>query len=427
MRIGIVGAGVTGLTAGYRLSQKGHRVVVFEKENYVGGLAAGFRLENWGWSLENFFHHLFVSDDATKNLLAELGLSEKLFYRRPKTSIFFKGRISQFDSPLSVLRFPHLSLSQKLRTGLVTAYLKLKTPPRWCYARGTPRRWKLEEIPATTWLKKYYGQKPYKVLWQPLLRAKFGEYASGVSMVWFWARIKKRSAQLGYIEGGFQVLVDKLVEKIKENGGEIHLGQEINSFNHLNNQMRPDRAIFTTPLNSKEFKWVGALNLILILKEPFLTDGTYWLNINDESFPFVAVVEHTNFIDKKHYGGNHILYIGGYYPQEHRYFKMSKEEVFEEFLPFLRRINPSFQQFVDSKNRRSADNLTIQQSSVNLFAQPVIPTNYSKIIPSFKTDNPKVFRANMQMVYPWDRGVNYAIELGERVADESIRLFSGLQ
>lgn len=406
MHIAVVGAGVAGLTAAHRLSQTGHKVVVFEKENYVGGLAAGFKKEGWDWSLENYFHHFFPSDQILKNLAAELGLSSKLFSRRPKSSTFYNGQISQLDSPSSVLAFPHLSRVQRLRTGLVTTYLK------------TTNNWKdFEKTTAREWLIKFYGKKAFEVLWQPLLRAKFGEYASGVSMAWFWARIKKRSAKLGYIEGGFQVLVDRLVEKIRENGGEIVLNREVTDYhNPVYGNKKFDRVILTAPIKSKKLTMIGALNLILVLKEKFLVDETYWLNINDPGFPFVAVVEHTNFIDKKHYDGSHILYIGGYYPQTHRYFKMGKEEIFKEFLPHLQKINPS----------RALSPIP-QTLSTNLSAQPIIPTNYSQAIPPMRTKNPRVLRANMQMVYPWDRGVNYAIELGEKVADESIHLFSGLQ
>ena len=419
MKIGIVGAGITGLTAAYKLSREGHKVVVFEKENYVGGLAAGFTrpsqnalgrvilrsfseggsaMGDWDWCLENYFHHLFVSDTTAEELIDEIGLSDKLFFRRPKSSIYYDGKINQFDSPLSVLKFPYLSFPDRLRTGLVTAYLK------------TTNGWeKFEKVTAQEWLTKFYGQKTYEVLWAPLLRSKFGDYADQISMAWFRARIKKRSSKLGYIEGGFQVLIDKLVEKIEENGGEICLAREISEISEIKEF---DRTIFTTPIESEKLKWVGALNLILLLKEKFLTDGTYWLNINEPNFPFVAVVEHTNFVDKKHYGGNHILYLGGYYPQGHRYFKMSKEEIFEEFLPYLKKINPKFSHL---------SSLT-SHLSTNLFAQPVIPTNYSQLIPSFKTSDPRIFRANMQMVYPWDRGVNYAIELGKKVANEILKV-----
>jgi hypothetical protein len=52
----------------------------------------------------------------------------------------------------------------------------------------------------------------------------------------------------------------------------------------------------------------------------------------------------------------------------------------------------------------------------NQFAQPIVPLNYSGIIPPHQTPAKNIFLANMQQVYPWDRGVNYAIEIGEKIA-----------
>lgn len=404
MRIGIIGGGITGLTAGYKLSKAGHKIVIFEKENRLGGLTSGFKERNWDWSLEHFFHHFFVSDWAAVNLIKELGLSKKLFYLRPKSSIFKNGKISQFDSAFSVLAFPHLSLTEKLRTGLVTLYL-----------RSTKNWQKFEKTMASNWLKKYYGKKSYQLLWQPLLKSKFGPFANQVSMTWFWARIKKRSSQLGYLEGGFQILIKKLAKKIRENKGEIILKRKVKRLNDLSHfdkvivTVPTPRFLAMTPLSAdykkklSRLNFVGALNLILILKERFLTDNTYWLNINEKKYPFVALVEHTNFIDPKYYGGSHLLYVGGYYPPSHSYFKMKKEEIFKEFLPYLKKINPSL-------------NTNYYLLTTNLFAQPIIPLNYSKIIPKMKTPIKNLYFANQSLIYPWDRGVNYAIKLGERVA-----------
>jgi protoporphyrinogen oxidase len=402
MKIAIIGGGISGLTAGYRLSQKNHQVFIFEKDSQLGGLASGFKKENWRWPLENFFHHLFTSDEAAKNLISELNLSSRLFYLRPKTSIFYKGKISQFDSPFNLLFFPHLNFLEKIRTGLVTFYLKANN------------NWQsLEKIFAWDWLSSAYGQQAFQILWQPLLEGKFGLYAKKISAAWFWARIKKRSTKLGYLKGGFQVLTETLVKKIKENGGEIFLNHEIKNLKELKDF---DKIIITTPAEKffpKKFPpMLGAISLILVLKQQFLTDGTYWLNINELGFPFVAVVEHTNFVDPKYYGGNHILYVGGYYPQNHRYFKMTTKQIFEEFRPYLLKINPIFNfQF-------SILNFKL---SVSEHAQPIVPVNYSKLLLKIKKSLPKnIFLANMQTIYPWDRGVNYAIDQAEKIAQEII-------
>jgi len=157
-----------------------------------------------------------------------------------------------------------------------------------------------------------------------------------------------------------------------------------------------------------QLKMIGTLNLVLTLKKSFLKDGTYWLNINEENFPFVGVVEHTNFVNKSHYHHHYILYVLDYYPQNHRFFKMDKENILKEFLPFLKKINPDFRKNLIEKS----------YLFTNLYAQPLIPLNYSTIIPPFKTPVKNVFLTCMQQVYPWDRGLNYAIELGQKIAEE---------
>lgn len=410
MRIAIIGAGFTGLTAAFKLSQKGHQVTIFEKEKKAGGLAGGFKETNWQWSLDFFYRHLFINDQATKKLLKEIGV--EIIWSKPKTSVFKNGRIYRFDSPLSILSFPYFSFLDKIRTGLASLYLKMIN------------RWQpLEKITASSWLPKFYGEKVYQIIWLPLLKGKFGSWAEKVPMAWFWARIKKRTTCLGYPQGGFQSLADKFVGIIKKNGGQFHFQKEIKNFQELKGKF--DKIIFTIPISIflgimkgelpqdyqqklNQLKMSGVLNLILVLKESFLKDGTYWLNVNEENFPFVGVIEHTNFIDKSHYHQYSILYVLNYYPQNHRFFKMNKEKILKEFLPFLPKINPDFKENWIKKSYLFS----------NLYAQPLIPLNYSIIIPSFKTPVKNVFLACMQQVYPWDRGLNYAIELGEKITEE---------
>jgi protoporphyrinogen oxidase len=154
------------------------------------------------------------------------------------------------------------------------------------------------------------------------------------------------------------------------------------------------------------FNGVGAVNLMLILEKNFLNDGYYWLNINESKFPFLAVVEHTNYMNPRYYGGNHIVYVGNYLPHDHPYYKIEDGELFRIFLPFLKKINPKFEKsWVVGVKKFTAP-----------YAQPVIPLNYSKIMPGMATPMPELILANIQQVYPWDRGTNYAVELGEKAA-----------
>lgn len=411
MKIAIVGGGICGLTSAYILSQEGHDVCVFEKQKTLGGLAGSFKDEKWQWPLENYYHHFFSSDKEAFSLLRELGLQDKLFFKSPKTSVFVQGNICAFDTPWAVLSFPYLSIPEKVRVGLITGWLKI-----------TPFWKPLEKIAAERWLKKYYGRKAYQMLWEPLLKTKFGDRYKEIPASWFWARIKKRTSRLGYLKGGLPTLTEGLAAKIKENKGKIVLDAEIKRLEDLNGF---DKIIITTspetflkiasglPEEYKEkiqkLESVGTIVLTLCLKEQFFKDGTYWLNINESSFPFVAVVNHTNFIDRKYYGGDHILYVGGYYPTNHPFFKMTKEQIYQKFLPFLKKINPDFS---------PPDGPIRSYMYADPYAQPLIPLNYSKILPSLATPLPNLFFASMHHVYPWDRGVNYAISLGRKVAHE---------
>ena len=117
-------------------------------------------------------------------------------------------------------------------------------------------------------------------------------------------------------------------------------------------------------------------------------------------------MEHTNYIDPVHYGDDHLVYLGDYPPPEHEYFHLSKEELLERFLPHLPRFNPDF------------DPAWVRQSWLfrEKYAQPVPLPNQSQRIPDLRTPIPGLFWASMSQVYPWDRGTNYAVELGRTVS-----------
>jgi len=426
MKIAIIGGGFTSLTAGFLLSKKGHQVTIFEKEASLGGLVSSFKQDGWGWPLERFYHHFFFSNKEVVRLLTELGIKNKLFFKKPITSVFVNNQIYRFDSLQSILAFPKLTLFDKIRTSLVAGLMKIN--PLW-----QP----LEKISAYSFIKKTMGQRNFDLIWKPLLESKFGSYAATVPASWFWTRIKKRSFKLGYLEGGIETLIAVLSEQIKKNQGEIFINNWVTdigrdqdrfeiSIDHHKLPEKFDQVIANLPPESlgkilkdlsqaekeklSNLKSLGAVVLVLELKKSFLTDGTYWLNINDSSFPFVAVVEHTNFIDKKYYNDHVILYVGGYYPITHPFFKMTKEQLLQKFFPYLRKVNPSY-------------NFELCTLHFELFkapyTQPIPSINYSQhSLPSTSTSIPGLYWASLHHVYPQDRGINYAIALGKKIAKE---------
>ncbi len=391
MKIAIIGAGFTGLAAAFELSKHKHSVTIFEKESQPGGLAIGFKDEKWQWNLDKHYHHLFTSDHSIINLAKEVG--HKINFYRPKTSTLINDKIYQLDSPTSLLKFPELPLVDRLRTAAGLASLKFN--PLW-----QP----LEYFTAEKYIKMTMGEKSWKILWEPLMVGKFGEYSHQVSAAWFWARIFKRSTSLGYPEGGFQELANSVASAITSRGGKIIYNKTIDKISDLTSEF--DKVICTLPtqtfakisgLEYEESLGLGAVNLVVALKKPFLKDGTYWLNINDRKLPYLAIVEHTNFIDKKYYGEDHLLYIGNYLPATHKYFSLNAKELLDIYMPGLENVRRAW----------------VWKAP---FAQPIVTTNYSSKIPPLTTKMPNVYLANMQQVYPWDRGTNYAVELGIDVA-----------
>lgn len=421
MKIAIIGSGFTGLTAAYLLAAN-HQVVVFEKEEKPGGLASSFKMEGWDWELEEYYHHFFASDREVLKLSGKLGIKDKLSFRPSKTSLFLDGKIFRFDNPQSLLSFPHLNPIDKFRIALGSVFLKVN--PFW-----KP----LENLPATSFIKKTMGEKVYRLVWKPLLTLKFGSSASKIPASWFWTRIKKRSFKLGYFEGGTNTLLKALTKALRQNDVRILTNKEVSLvkknnrfFEVYTDKMSPqkfDCVIATVSPHIlekifpqleekdklKNFQSLGSLCLVLSLGESFLKDGTYWLNINNEEFPFVAVVEHTNFIDKKHYDNQNILYVGGYYPANHRFFRMTKEQIYREFLPYLQKINPVFD------FRSNFLNFKLFKDS---YSQPVVHLRHSEQLPKITTSIPGLYWASLHHVYPQDRGINYAISLGEKVAKD---------
>ncbi|MEW6086109.1 MAG: NAD(P)/FAD-dependent oxidoreductase [Chloroflexota bacterium] len=420
MKIAIIGAGFGGLAAAYDLRKAGHEVIIFESANYVGGLASGFKEPHWDWSVEKFYHHWFQSDASMMGLIQELGLQDKVIFPRPLTVMYYNGKFYPFDSILNALRFPGLGFGlNKIRFGFVGLFLRLTN------------NWRaLEKVTADAWMLKWAGKQVYEQMWKPLLIGKFGPFYKDVNMAWMWARIKARTTRLGTFEGGFQKFAELFAEKLLDMGVEIRLGAQVKSIkqNHAGGGLSVDVESFdkvlvtTSPsLMAKlcpslpenylkgllELKSMGAVVMVLSLKHQLSEQGYYWFNLPKEAgYPMLAIVEHTNFVSPEHFGGDHILYAGDYLEAGHEYFSLSDEELLERFTPAFKKINPKFEKDWVKK---------VWVNKTN-YAQPVPLVNHSKNIPAIQTPIEGLYFASMSQVYPWDRGTNFAVEIGRRAA-----------
>jgi protoporphyrinogen oxidase len=273
-------------------------------------------------------------------------------------------------------------------------------------------------------LPRVIGKEGYQVIWEKLLKAKFGPFASTVNMAWFWTRVAKRTKNLGYFEEGFQKLADKTGEKITNLGGEIKMGRKIKRIEKregdkwLVNDTAFDGVVMTTPAPIAEeilgkevakfpdIPYLWGQTVVLELNQRLING--YWMNVLEKNWPFLVVVEHTNMIDKKYYGSNRIVYLGNYLPEESKQLKMTKEELITLYLPYLRKVNRLFR-------KKWIKSMHVFRKP---FAQPVFPVNYSLELPKIKTKEKGLYLANMSMVYPFDRGTNYAVKMGMDVAKQ---------
>src|SRR5205814_4367703 len=163
--------------------------------------------------LEKSYHHIFPSDRHITALSEEVGLGPSLRWHEPVTTMLSRGKVEPFDAPAAVLRFSGLPVVDRVRLGAGVALLKVM-----------PRSGPLEDVSARRWLTRVMGGNPWRVVWEPLLRGKFGAAADDVSMAWLWARIHDRTQQLGYIDGGFHQLYTRLAARIAERAGGLVTG-----------------------------------------------------------------------------------------------------------------------------------------------------------------------------------------------------------
>ncbi len=413
-RWAVLGAGALGLTVALRLAERGDEVIIYERESEPGGLAAGFPLG--AAHLEKFYHHLFRTDHSAVGLIDELGLGDRLEWHRPVTAVFREGRAWPMDSARSVLQFGPLSPLERARLSAGLAYLKLSP--------SSPDNAET----ASEWIRRWMGNEAYRTLWEPLLRSKFGEHHDSIAMPWFWARVHLRTSRLGYLRGGFQQLYDSLAHRIAGLGSTVMLDTTVE-------EVRPEAGKLQVRTNrgNDRFDAVvstlpGPLTLRLVpslpevYKERYATvDGLaamclvlaldrrltdiYWLNLNDDGFPFQPLVEHTNLVGTGDYDGRHIVYLGNYLPVASELLRASPAQLLAAFEPHLKRINPSFRTswVMETWLFRAP------------FAQPIVTPGYGRRRAPHLTPVTGLYVANMFQIFPQDRGQNYSIRLADHL------------
>ena len=421
MKVAIIGAGVTGLSLAYYLSKTDIQVDIYESDSAIGGLAGFFPYQ--GALIDKFYHHFYTVDTDLINLINEIGLGEKLFFEITPTGMYYAKTIYKLSSPLDLLKFKPLSLADRIRMGLLVWSSNLKKD----YL-------KLEDISAKDWVISKAGKNVYDVMWEPLLRSKFGEYADNISAAWLWSKFAKRGGsrsksgreKLGFLKGGLGIFINTLTDKLKKNGVSIATdsmvnkilvsnesasgiilssGDKISGYDKVISTLSPELTAgllndsFNPYKNSLlNIKYLANMTMVLFLKRS-LSDF-YWLNINDVSCPFVGIIEHTKRANLEEKNDLNIVYISKYLPRNDSYFSMDKQTVLDHYLPWLYRIFPDLNDLdiIDSYLSRET------------YAQPVIEKGYRRLIPSTNSPLRNFHLLTMAQIYPDDRQISNSIK-----------------
>ena len=425
-RVDIIGGGASGLAAAWYLAKKKPdlEVHVWEKDRFPGGLAGSFETEEF--KVEKFYHHIFKRDVAIQELIKEVGLEKELVWRPAATGSYYFSQPYRLSSPLDVLKFKPLSFLDRLRLGGLVLHAR------------TIKDWKkLDDISVEDYIKKVSGKKVYQVVWEPLLKGKFGKHASNVSAAWLWSKLVDRGGSrnrkgfeyLGYLKGGMGRLFEEISIRLKEKGHQIHLGERIEKMVLDGDKIKfletsegnfatdfvigaaqlPDLASLLPDSILKnsflKIPFLGNICLVLSLKKS-LSDF-YWTNITDPTAPFVGIVEQTNWADIDEFNGRHLVYISAYTSQEDRRWEMNEQELIDYYLPFIQKIFPDF----------NSNDILDHWLWRARYAQPIVTKGYHRLIPPHQTSLSNFFISTMAQIYPNDRQVSNGIGMAKRVVD----------
>lgn len=422
-RVVVLGAGAMGLAAAYRALCEGHHVTLIEAAPEAGGMAAHFDFD--GLSIERFYHFVCKSDHPTFALMEELGIGDKMRWRGTSMGYFTKGELNPWGDPVALLRFPHLSLIEKIRYGLL-AFVSTRRD-RWD---------ELETMSAKEWIESWSGKSVYDKLWRPLFGLKFYEYADNVSASWIWTRVRRigrsrrslMQEELGHIEGGSQTLVDALMAAIVAKGGVVRLGEpavkvetaegRVTGVTTMSDHYPADAVISTVPtpfvsslvpdlpIESKAaydaIVNIGVVCVLLKLRKPVTPH--FWVNVVEPGMPIPGIIEFSNL--RAMPGGESVVYVPYYMPVTNPLWSRPNETFTGEAFACIRKINPAIE----------ADDLLAAHAARLTHAQPVCTPGFAAMIPPVQTPIAGLQVADTCFYYPEDRGIAESVRLGDAMA-----------
>lgn len=430
---GIIGGGIMGMTLAMRLAQRGFDVTLFEASGKVGGLAG--TIDRAGVTYDKFYHVILMSDISTRKVIREIGLENDLRWVETKTGFFSGGKLYSMSNIIEFLKFPPLSLLDKLQLGLTIVLASFI------------KDWhRMEGIPVEKWLKRWSGRNVFEKIWLPLLKAKLGDHYKDTSALFIWATIQRMYAarrtglkkeMFGYIKGGYNVINDAFEQKLAKLGVKLILNSKINLLNRAESgritiesfgsgEFEFDNVISTLPsdlsvqiaplLKSEEIQQHKSIKYLGVICPSILLTRSiskfYVTNIIDDWPIFTGIIESTALIDPAEIGNMNLIYLPKYVDPSSNLFDMSDVELQKYFLGSLLRMYPDL-----------LESEIIQwnfASARRVFALPVI--DFSGILPSVVTSLKGYYIINSAQIINGILNINETVQVAESKLEEILSL-----